>query len=229
MKRSFIIMVFFFLIVLRSAFASPACGTQLPLKKEMFLGLQHSFIKRQNLSNDLGYIESHQNYFSLSYGLTDWLVLDLKASLYSSFRYHLSGGGGIKYEDPLWGGGYGFRVKAYEYGPIKSVVGFQHFSIHPRTVHVAGEKVQGILEDWQGSALFSYDMKRLSPYIGFRYMMMDYIRLVNKDRKMIKSEKGSRPGFLSGMDIPLSQKTWLNVEVDWQDGGAVAAGVYCRF
>jgi len=219
----------FVLVSLRLSMASPAYGTKMPVKKEVFLGLQHCYLKDLNLDNSAGSVRSHQNYFTLSYGLLDWLSLDLKASLYSSFRHDPDAGERMEYNNPIWGGGYGFRIKAYESGPVKAVVGFQHFSIHPKTVKANGEKNNGILEDWQGSALVSYTLKYFTPYIGARYMLTDYIHSRNDERKMIKSDQGRRVGLITGMDIPLTRRVWVNIESAWQDGKSVAAGIFCRF
>ena len=201
----------------------------MPAKKEAFWGLQDYYVRRRDLANDLGSVRSVQNYLTVSYGLTDWLSLDLKASLYSTFRHDPSSGDRMAYKDPVWGGGYGFRIKAYESGPLKSVVGFQHFSIHPKTVKANGEKNNGILEDWQGSALVSYDMKYFTSYIGPRYTLMDYIHNLDTSRKMIKSVEGRRLGLIAGVDIPVNDRVWVNLESDWQDGGSFTAGILCRF
>lgn len=223
------VLVFLSLILAQPAQATPAYGTKMPVKKETFFGLQDYYVRSRSLENDQGRVRSIQNYFMASYGLSDWLALDLKLSLYSYFRHDPSSGNQMKYNNPVWGGGYGFRIKAYESGPVKAVVGFQHFSIHPKTVKANGEKNSGILEDWQGSALVSYQLKYFTPYIGPRYTMMDYIHRLDNERKMLKSDEDRRVGIVTGVDIPVNDRVWVNLESDWQDGGSYTAGVLSRF
>ncbi|MEI6437410.1 MAG: hypothetical protein WCO69_01520 [Candidatus Omnitrophota bacterium] len=217
------------LSVASSAFASPAYGTKMPAKNQAFWGLQDSYIRRRTLEHDQGSVRSLQNFLMLSYGVSDWLSLDLKGSLYSTFRHDPQSGDRMAYKNPIWGGGYGFRVRAYESGPVKAVVGFQHFSIHPKTVKANGQRNNGILEDWQGSALISYSMKPFTPYIGPRYTLTDYIHDLDNNRKMIKSVDGRRLSLVTGVDIPLSDRVWVNLEGDWQDGGTFSTSVLCRF
>ena len=229
MKRWVLVVACFLVFFARTAGASPAYGTKMPAKEQVFMGLQYYSLNHAALNNGLGSVHSRQNYFTLSYGLTDWLALDLKASLYSTFRHDPHAGRPMDYERPLWGGGYGLRIKAYESGPVKAVVGFQHFSIHPRTVKANGEKDNGILEDWQGSALVSYDLKHFTPYAGARYTLLDYIHRLNDQRKMIKADGNWRAGFVTGVDIPVSSKVWVNLEGAAGGGESVAASLNFHF
>ncbi|MBF0594812.1 MAG: hypothetical protein HQL22_07575 [Candidatus Omnitrophica bacterium] len=229
MKRLVLMALALAMVFTCSAEASPAYGTKMPAKGRAFWGLQDYYVRSRTLDNDQGSVRSIQNFLTLSYGVTDWLSLDLKGSLYSYFRHDPQTGNRMEYNNPVWGGGYGFRVKAYESGPVKAVVGFQHFSIHPKTVKANGEKNNGILEDWQGSALVSYQTEYFTPYVGPRYTMMDYIHTRNNERKMIKSDEDRRLGLVTGVDVPLTGRVWINLESDWQDGGSFTTGIYCRF
>jgi hypothetical protein len=212
-----------------SVMAAPAYGTAMPQKEGTFWGLQHYYVDRRNLDNDQGVLHSHQNYLTMSYGVLDWLSLDLKLSLYSTFRHNSADGSQMRYDRSVWGGGYGFRIKLHEKGPWKTVTGFQHFSIHPMTVKKDGRKNNGILEDWQFSLLESYKMKYVTPYAGVRYTVMDYIHTLDNERNRINSDDARRFGLILGADIPLSPDVWLNFESDWQDGGSATGGVHFRF
>lgn len=217
-------------LAVTAVWAAPAYGTKMPKAKEAFWGLQHYYVDRHNLDNDWGSLHSHQNFLLLSYGLTEWFVLDLKWSLYSTFRHDAVDGGHVdKYNNGVWGGGYGFRIRLYENGPWKVVGGFQHISIHPKTVKANGEKNSGILDDWQTSTLVSYDLKKFTPYAGLRYSSMDYVHRQAAMRERIKADGARRVGLILGVDVPLGEKVWLNFESDWQDGGAVAGSLNFRF
>lgn len=230
-KHVFVLLFSLFLGVtgVLPVWAASAYGTRMPKQKEVFWGLQNYYVRSRNLQHDLGTLHSHQNYLTMSYGVRDWLSLDLKWSLFSTFRHNMPDGSQTRYDRSVWGGGYGFRIKLYENGPWKTVAGFQHFSIHPLTIRKDGYKHNGILEDWQESVLLSYQMKSVTPYAGVRHTVMDYIHTLDNERKRINSDDNRRFGLITGMDIPLSDKMWLNIEADWQDGGSTTAGVHFRF
>lgn len=232
--KKFLLPLSFFLVLMMMApafsFAASAYGTAMPDKKEVFWGVQSYYVHRRNLDNDSGSVHSQQNYLTMSYGVFDWLSLDLKWSLYSTFRHNNAEDSSVmKYDRSVWGGGYGFRIRLYENGPWKTVAGFQHFSIHPMTVKKAGHKNNGILEDWQYSLLESYKMKYATPYLGVRYTVMDYIHTLDNERNRINSDDHRRFGFITGMDIPLTRNIWLNLEADWQDGDSATIGLHGRF
>jgi hypothetical protein len=213
-----------------SAQAAPAYGTKMPKAKQAFWGVQHYFIARRNLNNDSGSLRSQQNHLLLSYGVTDWLSLDLKASLYSSFTHKGVDGADLeKYGNPVWGGGYGFRIRLYENGPWKVVTGFQHISIHPKTIKANGVKNNAIMDDWGGSTLVSYDLKKFTPYAGIAYSTLDYLHRIDNDANRINSDKHRYAGLVVGADIPVNKRIWFNVETDWRDGGAAAASLNMAF
>ena len=203
----------------------------MPNAGQAFLGLQNYEIFRRDLNNGNGQIRSQQNFFTLSYGLTEWFSLDLKYTLYSTFTHEGMDGENLeKYGRPgWWGGGYGFRIRLYENGPWKMVTGFQHISTHPQTLKANGVKNNGILDDWGGSTLVSYDLKRFTPYFGVAYSTLDYIHRINNDAERINSDKHRYVGLILGVDVPVTKKVWINLESDWRDGGAGAASLNFRF
>jgi hypothetical protein len=231
MKKLVVIFAGAGLLVSTVAQAAPAYGTKMPKAKQAFWGLQHYSIKRRDLNNENGAIRSQQNFLLLSYGLTDWFSLDLKYTIYSVFTHKgLDGGTLEKYGQPgFWGGGYGFRIRLLEKGPWKMVTGFQHISTHPQTLKENGVKYNGILDDWGGSTLVSYDLKKVTPYIGLAYSTLDYIRRVNNDCDRINSDKHRYAGLVVGVDIPVTKRTWVNLETDWRDGGAGAVSINMSF
>lgn len=211
------------------AWASPVYGTRLPAARQVFWGAQHYYIADSSLDNSLGVLSSQQSYLTMSYGLTEWLALDLKWNLYGTFRHKNSSGVEVAYKDSVWGGGYGFRLRLYELNQISVIAGFGHFSIHPAAIDVDGVKQRGILEDWQGSLLVSRHFTFFSPYSGIRYNLTDYIRYTDDERKMYKADGGRRVGLVCGADVPLTPKTWVNLEADWQDGLSLAAALHWHF
>ncbi len=208
--------------------AAPAYGTKMPRQREFFFGLQHYEIFDRDLNKDNGDLKSRQEHFLLTYGVTDWFSLDLKASI-GTIEHEAGDGSRIKYNTPVWGGGYGFRVRLYENGPVKVVSGFQHISIHPATVKANGEKHNAILDDWQGSALVSYDLKKFTPYTGLRYGTTDYIHRINNDADRVYTGEGRRYDAVLGVDIPLTPKVWLNCEGAVGGGEALATSVNFKF
>jgi len=59
-------------------FSAPCYGTKLPHKKELFAGIGIYALFNRNLKNDYGRVKSLQDFFLLTYGINDWLSLDLK-------------------------------------------------------------------------------------------------------------------------------------------------------
>ncbi|NTV29474.1 MAG: hypothetical protein HGA80_05275 [Candidatus Omnitrophica bacterium] len=222
------VLLFYFFSVAGVASAAPAYGTKMPEQNKVFWGYQHYAVLDRDLNKDHGELQSQQDHILLSYGVMDWLSLDLKASR-GTVRHEDGSGSVLKYDRPLWGGGYGFRVKLFKSGAVKSVAGFQHISIHPMTVKRNGEKNNAILDDWQGSWLVSYSFRRFTPYVGLRYGTADYIHRLNNDADRILTAEGRRLDLVSGLDIPLTSRTWLNVEGAVGGGVALATGVNCSF
>ena len=230
MRKSVLFLLAFFLAV-PAASAAPAYGTKMPQGGQAFWGLQHYSIFRRNLNDGNGSIRSEQNHLLLSYGLTDWFSLDLKYTLYSTFAHEGVDGENLeKYGRPgFWGGGYGFRIRLYENGPWKLVTGFQHISTHPMSLKANGVKNNGILDDWGGSTLVSFDLKKFTPYVGVAYSTLDYIHRINNDAERVNSDKHRYAGLVVGVDIPVTKKVWINLESDWRDGGAVAGSINFHF
>jgi hypothetical protein len=224
------IILFFLLVFFVSSYkcyAAPCYGTRMPQKKTIFLGLgQHTIFKRY-LANQNGKFRSSQEFLLLSYGLYDWLSIDLK------------GGAGLIKQHPVesdeldyttfMGGGYGLRVRLWERDKAKAVFGFQHISIHPRTIEVEDVKHKAVLDDWQFSLLTSYEFKRLTPYLGTKWSRADYIHWRNGERKRIKSDLTRSLGLVAGLDIPITEMAWINLEGQFLDGEACAFSLNLKF
>ncbi len=218
----------------------------MPEKKEIFAGLQSYAIFKRGLEGDSGKLRSTQEFLLLSYGVYDWLALDLKGGA-GNIKKHSSGAGDIDYPAYL-AGGYGFRLRLYQANNKKAVFGFQHISVHPRTVSVEGCKNKAVLDDWQFSLLGSYDFKKFTPllpenpslrvgrgvtgftpYLGMRWSRIGYIRWKDKDRQLVKSDLTRDIGVILGFDLSLSEKIWLNLEGSLGDSEAAAFSINYAF
>jgi opacity protein-like surface antigen len=226
--RKFLFFLVSLLLSSSVAVAAPAYGTKMPKKNEFFGGFQYYEIFDRDLNNDNGNMKSRQEHILLSYGVTDWFALDLKASI-GTIEHKAVNGTKTRYDQPVWGGGYGFRVRLYEGGPVRMVAGFQHISIHPESVRINDQKHNAILDDWQGSALVSYDLKKFTPYTGVRYGATDYLYRLNNDADRVYMDEDRRTDAVLGVDVPVNEKVWINVEGSFGAGEALAISVNFKF
>lgn len=208
-------------------YAAPCYGPKMPEKKQFFAGFQTYSVLKRPLENDYGKVRSLQNFFLLSYGVFDWLSIDLKGGA-GNIRQRPLSGSKINYST-LMAGGYGFRVRVYNSEKTKAVFGFQHISVHPETASVDGVKHKAVLDDWQFSLLVSRDFSIATPYIGTRWSRMDNIHWTNGSRKLEKSDLGKSVGLIVGADIPISNKIWFNIEGQLFDATALAASMNFAF
>jgi hypothetical protein len=58
---------------------------------------------------------------------------------------------------------------------------------------------------------------------------LDYIHRTNNDAERINSDKHRYVGLIIGVDVPVTKRVWINLESDWQDGGAGAASLNFHF
>jgi hypothetical protein len=187
----------------------------MPDKNKIFMGLQSHNILKRSLEGDYGKLRSTQEFFLLSYGVFDWLSIDLKGGC-GNIRQRSPGSDRLSYPT-FMGGGYGFRLKVYGQERIKTVVGFQHISIHPRRIYVGSVKHKAVLDDWQVSALASYDFKSVTPYLGVKWSRCDYIHWQDGERNRVKSASGKSVGLALGLDIPFAKQFWVNLEGQFID------------
>jgi len=210
-----------------ACYAAPCYGTKLPEKKGVFIGTQTHAIFKRYLENEFGKVRSLQHFLLLSYGLFDWLAIDLK------------GGAGYIKQRPVtsaevdyptnFAGGYGFRLKFYNKEDLKMVFGFQHISVHPHSVHLGTVKNSAVLDDWQYSLLVSKDIFKVTPYLGARWSRADYIHWAGPDRKRVMSDLTKSIGLICGIDIPVGKKAWVNLEGEFLDSEAFAFSLNYNF
>lgn len=229
MKRlsPFFLSGIFFLCLHFSSQAAPCYGTKMPEQSKFFGGVQTYIIFNRYLEASRGELRSTQHFFQLSWGVYDWLSIDLKGGA-GNIKQHPFGSDEIDYTSSF-AGGYGFRVKLYDENKTKIVFGFQHISVHPKATHLNGTKNRAVLDDWQTSILASYDLTKFTPYLGIKLSRMDYIHWVEEDRKREMSDLTKTLGLVCGLDIPLSRNTWLNLEGQFLDSEAAAISVNFSF
>lgn len=220
------ILIFMLLLVTRDlllvtkSFAAPCYGTRMPAQNEIFAGLQNYNIFNRDQENDLGRLRSSQSFLLISYGVFDWLSIDLKGGA-GNIKQHPGDSDEVDYVSNF-AGGYGYRLKLYDRDNTRIVFGFQHISVHPHSTHLGDVKHRGILDDWQYSLLFSKGFAKLTPYLGARWSRVDYIHWVGSTRKRVMSDLTKGTGLIIGCDIPIKDKTWLNLEGQFLDGESLA-------
>lgn len=201
-------------------FGAPCYGTKMPPKNNLFGGLESQSILDKELENNYGNVRSNQGFFLLSYGLADWLALDLKGGL-GNIRQHPVGADEIDYSSSF-AGGYGFRLRVFDDKKIKAVYGFQHISVHPYSSELNNQNNKAVLDDWQTSFLISYYLGKITPYLGLKAGRVDYIHWVEENRKRKMSSLAHCLGLVTGLDLTLTDKTWLNLEGQFIDGEAIS-------
>jgi hypothetical protein len=199
----------------------------MPKKNKFFVGLQSYSIFKRYLENEQGKLRSQQEFFLLSYGIFDWLSVDLKGGA-GYIKQHPVASDELDYPSYL-GGGYGFRLRLYERNKIRATFGFQHVSIHPKTVFVGPVKNKAVLDEWQFSIVASRDFKKITPYLGAKWSRSDYIHWTTGERNRVKSDLTKSVGLVFGFDIPIAEKFWFNLESHFFDSDALAISLNYSF
>ncbi|MFA5090309.1 MAG: hypothetical protein WC510_04680 [Candidatus Omnitrophota bacterium] len=226
MRRIYLSLVLM-LCLTSTLYAAPSYGTKMPAKRHFFSGVQSNIIFKRYLENDYGKLRSMQNFLLLSYGVYDWLSLDLKGGA-GYIKQHPQARDEIDYPSGF-AGGYGFRLRIYEKVKTKMVFGFQHISVHPKSVHLGDIKNKAVLDDWQFSVLLSQELAMLMPYLGTKWSRMDYIHWENGQRRREKSDPSKGVGILAGCDFNINKNLWLNLEGQFLDNEAVSFSINLGF
>lgn len=212
---------------IRHSYAAPCYGTKMPAKGEFFAGAQSYTIFKRYLENDFGKVRSEQYFLLISYGVFDWLAIDLKGGA-GNIKQHPVGSDEVDYTSNF-AGGYGFRLKLYDKNNLRTVFGFQHISVHPKATHLGTVKNKSILDDWQWSLLASRSFKKITPYLGTRWSRVDYIHRVSDTRKRKMSDLTKSLGLIYGLDISLTKETWVNLEASAFDSDSLAFSLNYKF
>ncbi|OGX45408.1 MAG: hypothetical protein A3G38_00465 [Omnitrophica WOR_2 bacterium RIFCSPLOWO2_12_FULL_51_8] len=222
-----VILIFDFWILNFFCYAAPCYGTNLPKKNKFQAGLGSYSVFKRYLADQAGKLRSQQQFVLFSYGVFEWLSLDLKGG--AGYIKQRPVNGEEIYYHTFMGGGYGFRLKFYDRKRARLVFGFQHISIHPQTAQIGGVKHKAVSDDWQLSLLGSYSLKRIVPYLGTRVSRYDYIHWQNGERNRQKSDLTRSIGLIYGCDLPVTEKIWANLEGSSFDSEAFSFSLNYNF
>lgn len=225
--RRLLLALILVLILLRVSLAAPCYGTTLPKRHKFSAGFESYSIFKRYLGDNRGTLRSQQQFYMMSYGIVDWFSIDLKAGG-GNIKQHPEGSDEITYPSSF-AGGYGLRWKFLDRKDWRMVFGFQHISVHPKSVHVGNTKNSAILDDWQTSLLASYSFRKLTPYLGTRWSRVDYIHTVDGEKKRRMSDRTKSFGLIYGMDIWFTPRVWLNLEGQAFDSDAFAGSINYAF
>lgn len=211
-----------------SLFAAPTDGTNIPYKGKYLTGYQNNIIFKHDLAGHYGNVRSDQHYYTLAYGVFDWLTLDGKIG-FGNVRE--KGGDHPKVAHNYgFAGGYGFRLRVMDdpKNNVRIVTGFQHTSTHPASRNLNGDKREAIYEDWQVSLVSSKDIGRVTPFAGAK---LSYGNLIQKCNEI---DRKNRPpayyaGVVLGVGIKLTKDLYVSVESHFIDETSLSSGIYYKF
>lgn len=208
--------------------AAPTDGTDIPYKGKYVTGYQNNIIFKHDLADSYGNIKSDQHFYTLSYGVFDWLTLDGKIG----FGNAREKGGVNPKVDHHYGfaGGYGFRLRILDNvkNNVRVVTGFQHISVHPASRNLNGDKREAIYDDWQVSLVSSKDIGRVTPFAGAKLSLGNLIQKTNDiDRKNRPPEYYA--GVILGCSVKLTKNTYISVESHFIDETSLTSGFYYKF
>ncbi|MFH1363633.1 MAG: hypothetical protein ABIH45_05465 [Candidatus Omnitrophota bacterium] len=225
MGRFFLVLILFLTAI--PVYPAPSYGTKLPLVNKYFTGIQTHLVFERELEQERGDLRSSQHFLQVSYGLFDWLALDLKIGV-GNLKQHPLSSDEVDYNSSF-AGGYGLRFKLYDQKKAKLVFGFQHISVHPYSTDLNGIENKAILDDWQVCLSGSYSFLRLTPYLGAKWSRLDYIHWLEQDRKRTMSDLTKGLGLILGVDIPLTDRTWVNFEGELVSGQTLSGSFNISF
>lgn len=226
MRKLSLFLIFTLGFILPS-YAAPCYGTRLPGEKKFFGGFQTHTVFKRYLEDESGKLRSTQHFMLLSYGVLDWLSIDIKGGA-GNIKQHPVGSDEVDYSSGF-SGGYGFRLRLYADKKIKTVFGFQHLSVHPKKTYSGSTKHRAIFDDWQVSFLVSYDFSKIIPYLGTKWSRADYIHWTGDTRKRVMSDLTKTIGLVLGFDLPLNNRIWFNFEGQWFDTEALSVSMNFSF
>ncbi len=209
--------------------AAPSNGARFPPNGKIESGYEYNTIFERPLARSFGDLESQNNFYTLSFGVFDWLVVDGKAGIGDIIE---SDGKlpKLKYNTGF-AGGYGFRVRVFaneEWG-LRAILGGQHISVHSQDRSIDNDKYEAFLDDWQISALIAKDFKYLTLYTGMKGSDCQIVYKLNKhDKKRVSS--GSHVGLITGAELYLFDgKARIGAEGRFFDETALSASASWLF
>jgi hypothetical protein len=210
--------------------AAPSGGTRLPAKYSVELGYEYNMMFKRRLDRSYGDLKTQDNFYTASFGVTDWLSLDGKIGMGDVIEKGGSHLPKLEYNTGF-AGGYGLRVRVFEdrrYG-VRVIAGFQHISVHPQDRSAGNDKYESFLDDWQVSGLAAWDFKHFTVYAGIKGSDCEIVYKINKDDKK-RRPSDSHIGLITGAEIYIfDRKARLGVEGRFFDEAAVSASASLIF
>lgn len=214
---------------LEGLYAAPSNGTRFPPKGKIESGYQYNVMFERPLSRSFGDLKTQNNFYTLSFGVFDWLSVDGEAGLGDTIEK----GGKLPTLEYNTGfaGGYGFRMRVFkndQWG-LRAILGGQHICVHPQVRSIDNDKYEAILDDWQVSAIIAKDFKFITVYTGIKGSDCQIIYKLNKhDRKRVSSD--SYIGLIIGAELYLFDgKARINIEGRFFDETALSTSVSWLF
>ena len=210
--------------------AAPSNGTRFPKTKEVELGYEYNVMFKRTLEGSYGDLQTQDNFYTVSFGVCDWFCLDGQIGIGDLDDRRSSHLPKLEFSTGF-AGGYGFRIKAFDYKKwgIRAIIGGQHICVHPQVRSVNDDKYQSILDDWQVSGLVAKDFRNLTVYAGMKGSDCELIYKINKhDYKRRFSE--NHIGLISGLELYLfKNKARVNIESRFFDETALSASASYLF
>lgn len=228
MRKWFLGCIVVLLVWSSAVYAEPLEGTIMPPRGHWKMGFQYNQIMNQDMAYLKGDVDSQQAFYTLQYGLWDFVTLDFKLGV-GDLNYHRDGQGDLDFHKTHFAGGYGFRVKLYDEATVEPsalrwIVGAHHISVHPHSYHDDQNVKQEIIWDgWQLDGLVFKPMGWWTPYLGAKVKRAFLIRKIDDERVRMKSDV--ELGGAVGCDIRLPGDWFLNLEGRFGDEEAVSAGI----
>ena len=211
-------------------YAAPSNGTRFPPKYEVELGYEYDMMFDRPMNRSYGHLRSQNNFYTVSFGAFDWLALDGKIGIGDVTQYGAGSLPKLEYNTGF-SGGYGFRVRVFEYKPfsLRAIAGFQHISVHPQDRSAGNDKYESFLDDWQVSGLAAKDFKHLTLYAGIKGSDCEIVYKVNKQNKRRRYSE-YHIGLVTGAEIYLfKDKARVGLEGRFFDETALSASVSYLF
>jgi hypothetical protein len=233
MKKNRIILIIVFSILIHMlcgvapAGAVPSFGTVMPERGKWIAGVQANYTFKRDV-RDYSNVGSSQYFYNLSFGFSDWFSFDAKLGIGSIKAKPLNAGEYNNYR-ANFAGGYGCRARLFEEtkSKIKTILGFEHISVHPSGKNIASERHDIIWDDWQAHLTAFREFGNIYPYCGMRGSLLYIIRKISGNRT--RRHSGDYLGLVVGTDVKMNEYVYMSVEGRFFDESALSTGITIKY
>ena len=212
------------------SYATPSGGATFPPQGKIEAGYEYNVMFDRSLRESHGSLKTQDHFFTLSFGIFDWLSLDGKIGIGGITHTAAAYLPRLEYKSGF-AGGYGFRVKVFDHAPsgIRVIIGAQHISVHPQPEMVNDNKYRACLDDWQLCGVIAKNFKLATPYVGIKGSDCEIIYDIDHHGQKRYYSK-DHIGFLFGSDFLLfDDKVKINIEVRFFDETGLSTAITYRF